>query len=462
LTVNKTQPLLAVIAAAGLLVLTVSMVIRPAAYAQPWQGVTIVLAWVAILASALAARAHQEDIDSLADAPPAPHLAAASPAPSRTAPPRPSVAEAIPTASALVEFAQELHGTLQNDRLRHLIARRLPSIVGRREVWVVARFGTRQHIIVPSEGNAVPPPAMLTDSARQWITFPMKVEGESIGVLGVGLQTGELSEREHRVLTIVAALVGQSLATVNSFEAMREASLVDPLTGCATRAEGLRRFEAELRRADRSRTSLAVLMLDLDHFKNINDRFGHNTGDAVLSAVGEMLMSTLRASDVRCRWGGEEFLLVLPDSSIERARRASEALRQRIASTPVRVGRHAVQVTASIGITLTRLGEADMQKLLGRADAALYHAKSQGRNRIKFVLGDYQGEVVAAPRAPAPAATVTASAAAASNDVPASRDPQRDVPERRDPQRRDRRRIPSPGRRRTDPDVLTGPWRASS
>jgi diguanylate cyclase (GGDEF)-like protein len=448
--IEKTQPLLAVIAAAGLLVLTVSMVIRPAEHAQPWQGMTIVLAWVAVLATALAARGHGE-IDRPSERTAPLPIAPPPPPPPRAAAPQPT--EAIPTASALVDFAQELHGTLESDRLRHLIARRLPAFIGRREVWVVARFGSRQHIIVPAGGEGGAATPMLTDGVRQWVTFPMTVEGESIGVLGVGLQAGELSQREHRVLTIVAALVGRSLATVNSFEAMREASLVDPLTGCATRAEGLRRFEAELRRADRSRTSLAVLMLDLDHFKNINDRFGHNTGDAVLSAVGEMLMSTLRASDVRCRRGGEEFLLVLPDSSIERARRASESLRQRIASTPVRVEGHTVQVTASIGITLTRPGESDIQKLLARADAALYHAKSQGRNRIKFVLGDYKGEVVAAPTAAARAEEYVPPVAAAAASGAA--------PDRRDPLRTDRRRIPSPGRRRTDPDVLKGPWRAS-
>jgi diguanylate cyclase (GGDEF)-like protein len=458
LTVHKTQSLLTLTAAAGLTVLTLVTAVRPSPEGQAWQVATIVLGWVAILANALDHR-HEDAPPAERDAPdhpPPPPSPLPSPPPSP--PPSPRVAragEVSPATTdwmlggrALVEFARELHGTLQSDRLHHLIARRLPALVGRRDVWVVARFGARQHIIVPSEAHGGPP-TRLTDDIRHWVTFPMKVEGQPIGVLGVGLQAGGLSEREHRVLALVAELVGQSLATVNAFELMREASLVDLLTGCVTRPEGLRRFEAELRRADRTGTSLAVLMLDLDHFKNVNDRFGHNTGDAVLSTIGEMLLKTLRASDIRCRWGGEEFLLVLPDSTVERARRACEALRHRIATTPVRTSGHTVQVTASIGITLTQPGEADIQKLLARADAALYQAKRQGRNRIEFSPGT--GDAVAAPfnpgRGTPPARPVAVDSAERR-------------PERRDPSRPDRRSVPSPGRRRTDPGVAAEPWRA--
>jgi diguanylate cyclase (GGDEF)-like protein len=444
LTVHKTQSLLSLIAAAGLLVLTIATAVRPHRDGQFWQVVTIILAWVAILVTVVGHR--------VGDAP-----RAEQPAPV-TAPPPPTARakESSPATSdgalggrALVEFARELHGTLQGDRLHQLIARRLPAFVGRRDAWVVARFGARQHIITPSEADGARRHTRLTDDVRQWITFPMKVDGQAIGVLGVGLHEGGLSDREHRILSTVAEFVGQSLATVNAFELMREASLVDLLTGCVTRPEGLRRCEAELRRADRTGTALAVVMMDLDHFKSVNDRFGHNAGDAVLSRVGEMLLKTLRASDIRCRWGGEEFLLVLPDSTVERARRACEALRQRIENAAVRTSGHIVQITASIGITLTQPGEADIQKLLARADGALYQAKRQGRNRIEFAPGtaDTNGAAFAAGRAAPPPARL----------VPPSTE--RRV-ERRDPSRPDRRSVPSPGRRRGDPGMAAEPWRA--
>jgi diguanylate cyclase (GGDEF)-like protein len=240
---------------------------------------------------------------------------------------------------------------------------------------------------------------------------------------------------------------------------MREASLVDPLTGCATRAEGSRRLEAELRRAQRSRTSLAVLMLDLDHFKSINDRFGHKTGDAALTAVGETLLTTLRASDVRCRWGGEEFLLVLPDANVERAQRAADKLRQRIASTPIGVGDQVVSVTASIGLTLSVGDETDAQLLITRADSAMYEAKRTGRNRTSIVLaGPAAGRRSAIQRADDPAAYTEPLIRGDLVTEPAGHE--WDGVERRDPHRRDRRGTPSPGRRATDAAV-SGPWRDS-
>ena len=416
-------------------------------------------AWVAVLASALVARGsgrpdEEETVssDAIAVSPDAapPYATAASP--DAPAPPN--------DAGALLEFARELHGTLESDRLRLHLARLLPVMLGRRDVWVVARFGARQQVIVPSAPGETDQITMLSDEARQWATYPMKVDGRTIGILGTAVPAEGLSARDHHLFEAVATLVGQSLFTANAFETMREASLVDPLTGCAMRAEGVRRFQAELRRADRSRSSLAVLMLDLDHFKSVNDRFGHETGDAVLSAVGQTLLTTLRASDVSCRWGGEEFLLVLPDSSVERARRASEKLRQRIANTPVRAGDYIVQVTASIGITLTQFGETDIQPLLARADAGLYHAKSLGRNRIRFVLG-----VPSAPAGGASEPGFAAEGTDAEERHPLQAAPEQagrpwTGPERRDPARQDRRRFPSPGRRWTDREVLAGPWQA--
>jgi diguanylate cyclase (GGDEF)-like protein len=449
LTLQNTPAVVALVATLGLLLLTIAAALRPGVDWDLWQKATLAAAWVAVLASAITARDRAKAAEENPSPGQAPGAAGGAPAPDSN------------SSAPLLDFARDLHGTLESDRLRLLIARRLPAILGRRDVWAVARFGARQQIIVPSVPGKTDAITLLSDKPRVWATYPMKAEDRTIGVLGTAVPPDGLNERDHRLLALVAALVGQSLSTANAFEAMREASLVDPLTGCALRSEGVRRFEAELRRADRSGTSLAVLMLDLDHFKSINDRFGHRAGDAVLSVVGETLLTTLRASDVRCRWGGEEFLLVLPDSSVERARRASDKLRQRIANTPVRVGEHTVRVTASIGITLTRPGETDVQQLLTRADAALYEAKSLGRNRLRFVL--------AAPAPPADGSTKPQEAAGKRMDrerrEPTSRDGERARtewagPERRDPARRDRRRFPSPGRRRTDTEVLAGPWRA--
>jgi diguanylate cyclase (GGDEF)-like protein len=232
---------------------------------------------------------------------------------------------------------------------------------------------------------------------------------------------------------------------------------MDPLTGCVTRAEGARRFEAELRRAHRAGSSLAVLMLDLDHFKSVNDMFGHKAGDAVLSAVGDTLLTTLRASDVRCRWGGEEFLILLPDSNAERAQRASDKLRRRIANTPVGAGGRVINVTASIGVTLSDPHENDIHLLTARADSALYDAKRQGRNCIRIVMADSPPSRGAAEPGPAAAASEHATIDPRGVEPhgtetygPSRRSEVWNGIDRRDAMRRDRRRTASPGRRSTD------------
>jgi diguanylate cyclase (GGDEF)-like protein len=424
---------------------------------------TMIVAWVAVLASALLGRPKPEGEppDQGATEPVAAPFFSAAAAKPRTAPaqqtapsgpagapPPPDPVETRkndePWFEALLEFAQETLGALQGDRLRLLIAEKLPALIGREDVWVVANPGTHQQVILPHHADREQPRIILGDQPRQWATFPLKADGQTVGIMGIELANRGITAREWRMLNAVANVLGRALRTSDAFEAMREATLVDPLTGCATRAEGMRRFEAELRRAERSKTSVAVLMIDLDHFKSINDRYGHNTGDAVLSAVGETLLSTLRASDIRSRWGGEEFLVVLPESTIERASSAAESLRQRISGTTVRDGDHTVRVTTSIGITIARPGETDIPRLLGRADTALYQAKSEGRNRVMVALGDHKGPVP--------------SAAAPSVDVP--------VPPPAAPSPRERREAPQldrrsgMGRRRTD--RVAGAWNGES
>lgn len=448
---ERTESVVALLAGGGLLALTVTAVVRASSQSPLAEALMMILAWVAVLASALLARQRPRSPGADAAAPqdgtagPLPQNrsdASAGPHPSNPPPsPDPAPKHDDPWFDALLEFAQEALGSLQSDRLRLLIAQKLPALVGRKrkDVWVVTSFGAQQQVILPTRVDREPPSAILGDEPRQWATFPLKAEGQTIGVLGIELANVGLTARERRMITAVSGVLARALKTSEAFEAMREATLVDPLTGCATRAEGMRRFEAELRRAERSKSSLAVMLLDLDHFKSINDRYGHNTGDAVLSAVGETLLGTLRASDIRCRWGGEEFLVVLPESTIDRARAAAESLRQRIANAAAREGSHTVRTTTSIGITIARPGETDIARLLGRADAALYQAKNEGRNRIMAVLGD-TGQVVGGGPYPA--------SEAASGSSPAN------APERRDPSRGDRRL--SYGRRRSD--VIAGPW----
>src|SRR5215216_2570607 len=125
-------------------------------------------------------------------------------------------------------------------------------------------------------------------------------------------------------------------------------------------------------------------MFDLDHFKAINDRYGHLCGDAVLAQVGQRMKAVLRGSDIKCRYGGEEFLVLLPDTRLDPgACRVAEMLRRDLEEHPVHWNGEPIMITASFGITESEPGDHDPQAILARADAALYQAKQGGRNRVR-------------------------------------------------------------------------------
>jgi diguanylate cyclase (GGDEF)-like protein len=133
-------------------------------------------------------------------------------------------------------------------------------------------------------------------------------------------------------------------------------------------------FDGELSRSRRSKLSLSLLMFDLDRFKEINDQFGHLCGDEVLSVVGKRMGVVLRASDLKCRYGGEEFLVLLPDTGLAGAERVAELLRSELEGRPARWNDQEVRVTASFGVTLVTPGDLDV--------TALYRVKETGRNYV--------------------------------------------------------------------------------
>ncbi len=327
----------------------------------------------------------------------------------------------------ILRFTREVTRPASFDQLQNLIAAQIPVLLGVDRAWIVARFGGRPRVILPSPGQERADP-LFAGRHADWTTFPLMADGVMVGVLGVDVTGRRLSERAVTIVRAVAPIVAHALVTADSTDRLRETSILDTLTGCATRQHGLDRLGIELKRAGRSATPVAVLMVDLDHFKEVNDRFGHNVGDAVLSATGRTMLQTLRASDVRCRWGGEEFLIVLPETALDPARQVAEALLKRLVESPVHTSAGTIRISASVGLTLARPGEDDTEALIGRADRALYRAKSDGRGCVRIVLGDLKGAPIGGP-------------------TPAAPLPFR---ERRDPSRPDRRRVPSGGRRKTD------------
>jgi diguanylate cyclase (GGDEF)-like protein len=326
----------------------------------------------------------------------------------------------------MLAFAVELRASLTTGQLLEIMTNRLPALLGVERVWIETTIGGRRKLIaspVAGEDSAVHP---LTASPGAWTTFPLLSTEGSVGVIGVPAGAATLTPAARRAMATLAPLLGDSLQTAHTIAHLRELSTIDPVTGCSTRLDGLERLRAELKRAQRAKQQVAVLMLDLDYFKSVNDRYGHQCGDAVLAAIGHTIMQTLRVSDVRCRWGGEEFLVALPESGLDQATRVGLTLARSIAGTTTECDSAPVQLTTSVGITIALPGEEDVEAVLARADAALYRAKADGRNCIRVVLAQHGERSIA---------TVPAAV------------PLRD---RRNPEQPDRRQYRGPGRRTTD------------
>lgn len=167
-----------------------------------------------------------------------------------------------------------------------------------------------------------------------------------------------------------------------SRQALEYKSTHDSLTGVWNRSEVLDTLEREICRCGREGQSLVVLMVDVDHFKQVNDLYGHVAGDAALREVTQRLRTSIRPYDALGRYGGEEFIGILPGCSRDNAMDLAERLRRRISSEPVDLGTTRIPITISLGLAMWQAGdEGDMQALLRAADAALYRAKRGGRNR---------------------------------------------------------------------------------
>jgi two-component system cell cycle response regulator len=185
-----------------------------------------------------------------------------------------------------------------------------------------------------------------------------------------------------RAATRILELQGELLMAQDE---LRELATRDSLTGLFNRRAILDMLERELARAKREDSSVAVFLADVDHFKKVNDTYGHGGGDAVLRQISERMLGSVRAYDSVGRYGGEELLLVLPKCEEEEALRSAERTRLAVAHAPCRDGGQEIPVRVSIGIASSRTaGTFDAKALIQAADAALYRAKKAGRDRCEL------------------------------------------------------------------------------
>jgi diguanylate cyclase (GGDEF)-like protein len=242
-----------------------------------------------------------------------------------------------------------------------------------------------RHHVVEDTSSGILCQHLPSPPPRAYLCMPLVAQGSSLGVLHVACEPiGEsLSEARQRLAETVAGHLGLGLANVQLREILRSQSIHDPLTGLFNRRYMEETLEREVHRARRGRQPMAILMMDVDGFKHQNDAFGHDAGDAVLRQMAGLFQGKLRREDIACRYGGEEFALVLPDASLESAARRAEQLR--VAVKEMRVPHNDLvlgPITISIGVAAFPDHGENAAGLLKAADAALYEAKGAGRDRV--------------------------------------------------------------------------------
>jgi diguanylate cyclase (GGDEF)-like protein len=230
-----------------------------------------------------------------------------------------------------------------------------------------------------------------------YLCVPMMAQSEALGILHLTQPPNtRLTEAKQRLALAMAEHIAMALSNLKLHETLRSQSIRDPLTGLFNRRYLEETMEREFNRVRRQKIPLAMIMMDLDHFKQYNDTFGHSAGDDLLNALGSLLKSQIRGEDISCRYGGEEFLLILPGASVAIALERAESLRLAVKEMHVRY-QELKPTSLSMGVAVyPDHGDTGLQ-LIQAADAALYRAKKAGRDRI--MIAEYPGDtlIVAPP-----------------------------------------------------------------
>ena len=262
------------------------------------------------------------------------------------------------------------------------------------------------HLVVAGDQTA--PCAHAAGVKNTYLCIPIMAQGEALGILHFQATDAvpSLPESELSFKTTFAGQVGLSVANIRLREALRTQSIKDPLTGLYNRRYLEETLEREIRRAVRAKHALGILMFDLDHFKKFNDTYGHDAGDAVLRETAAFIVSSVRTEDITCRFGGEEFVVILPTADLHAAHGRAKQIQSQIRGVSVmHAGISLGRITVSVGVAALPMHGTTQKDLLEAADAALYRAKNEGRDRV----------VVAGPPA-------SVKAAAAGSDLPGPSD----------------------------------------
>ncbi|MGN6390272.1 MAG: sensor domain-containing diguanylate cyclase [Burkholderiaceae bacterium] len=261
-----------------------------------------------------------------------------------------------------------------------------PPVFGPHDCWALQRGG--MHVTRGPDDLCCRHYADGPGSGADHLCIPLVTQGEVIGLLHLeGLEAADATRREaaaeaRELAGRVAEQIALALANVMLRETLRHQSVIDPLTGLFNRRYMDETIKRELSRAQRKAVPLSLIVLDLDHFKRVNDTFGHDAGDVLLKNVAQALRANIRESDLACRLGGEEMVLILPECDLRIAMQRAEAIRTAIVGLDVRHGGRTLgPATASFGVATFPDHGREADDLFHAADQALYRAKHGGRNR---------------------------------------------------------------------------------
>jgi diguanylate cyclase (GGDEF)-like protein len=326
----------------------------------------------------------------------------------RGQPPAPAPAEPARREEALqriLRASAELKPHLPLDAVLANVARAAASSLGYRTV-LLSLFDRAEGVLVPrahsgladlwptleplrlpadgAPGGEAPSPlaaSLPPDAARDVVRVPLETAGALVGLLELAGPEEESADRV--VLELFASQAVTAIRLARAHETTRLGSIRDPLTGVANHGHFQETLYRELSRHERRREQLALLLVDLDDFKKVNDRFGHPVGDAVLKGVVARLLASVREMDTVARYGGEEFGVILPETDAGNGRRVAERLRASVAAAPVEAGLAGpLDVTISIGLAVYPEDASSKAGLVECADRALYAAKRTGKNRV--------------------------------------------------------------------------------
>jgi len=242
------------------------------------------------------------------------------------------------------------------------------------------------------EKRKLRPTHMMMDSKatlKSYLTLPLAVEGEIIGCISLNSdQPNAFDAQDLQFFSVIGYQMAATLKHFQRFSSIKTIAIYDSLTNLYNRRYFEERLIGEAQKAFYGSSPLSLVMVDIDHFKKINDTFGHTEGDKVLQEIASLLKASVRKKDTVARYGGEEFVLILPEAGIEEATMIAERIRRLVEKTLFEVGKAQMNITVSLGISSFPIHHAESKEDLVRmADQALYDAKRGGRNRVCVFSG---------------------------------------------------------------------------